>query len=116
VDRHVTSGADLVIDALATARLTRLVTRDRLTKPWRRRAITAAYGTRGLPDTWDAFGPTVVTDDLEAPEIAYLLSCTWCSSLYVALVVLALRATVPGLWSPIAKALAASQLTGMTAD
>jgi hypothetical protein len=112
----VTSGADLVIDALATARLTRLVTRDRLTKPWRRRAITAAYGAQGLPESWDAFGPTVVTDDLEAPEVAYLLSCSWCSSLWCALVVLALRATVPGVWSPVAKALAASQLTGMAAE
>lgn len=114
----MTSGTDLAIDALAVARLTRLVTKDRLTRPWRRRVIVAHYEAAGkpFPETWDAFGPIVVTDDIDAPTGAYLLSCSWCSSLWCALIVLALRWAIPSVWSPVAKALAASQLTGMVAD
>ena len=103
----------LVVDALAVARLTRLVTTDRITRPLRRRAVAAAYAPAPLPDGWDDLGPTTVTDDPDAPKAAYLLSCDWCSSMWVAAFVLVARATVPGVWDPIARILAASQLTGM---
>lgn len=110
--------ATLVIDALATARLTRLVTRDRLTRKLRKAAVTAAYeraAVEMVPD-WDVLGPTAVVDDPEAPDLAYLLSCDWCSSMYVAVVVLALRRFVPGVWDPIARVLAASYVTGYVAS
>ena len=103
----------LVVDALAVARLTRLVTTDRITRPLRRRAVAAAYAPAPLPDGWEDLGPTTVTDDPDAPKTAYLLSCDWCASFHCAALVLVLRATIPGVWDPIARILAASQLTGL---
>ena len=103
----------LVVDALAIARLTRLVTTDRITRPWRARAVAAAYAPAPLPDGWHDLGPETVTDDPDAPSLAYLLSCDWCASLYCAILVMCLRRFVPVLWDPIAKALAGSQATGM---
>ena len=112
------STSALAIDALAVARLTRLVTRDRLTRRVRKAAIHAAY-SRGdvtmVPD-WDVLGPSAVLDDPEAPDLAYLLSCDWCASMYVAVVVLALRRFAPGAWDPIARVLAASYVTGYAAS
>lgn len=102
----------LVVDALAIARLTRLVTKDRITRPLRRPIIRAAYGGT-LPEAWEELGPTVVLDDADSPEVAYLLSCDWCASAYVAVAVVLARAFVPGVWDPIARVLAGSQVAGM---
>jgi hypothetical protein len=116
--RPLTGTSALVVDALAVARLTRLVTRDRITKRVRRPAVAAAYTTAGQTfpgPTWDLFETAVVTDDPDAPDLAYLLSCDWCSSVWVAALVVAARALVPGVWDPIARILAASQVTGMAA-
>jgi hypothetical protein len=51
----------LLVAALATARLTRLVTRDRITHAVRRRILLRLYED-GLP--------------------AYMLVCDWCMSMY----------------------------------
>lgn len=112
MSRRTTAGSALVVDALAIARLTRLVTKDRITRPLRRPLIRRAYGGQ-LPDHWNDLGPTVVLDDPDSPEVAYLLSCDWCASAYVAVVVVALRALVPGVWDPVARVLAGSQVAGM---
>lgn len=103
----------LVVDALAVARLTRLVTTDRITRPWRARAVAAAMAPAPLPDGWHDLGPDTITDDPDAPPLAYLLSCDWCSSTWIAALVLLARAVAPGVWDPIARILAASQVTGM---
>jgi hypothetical protein len=105
----------MVIDALAVARLTRLVTSDRITRPFRRRAIAATYPNHTVPDGWEEFGPSVVLDDPDSPEAAYLLSCSWCSSIWCAGFVVAARCLVPGVWDPIARILAGSQVAGMAA-
>lgn len=53
----------LLVAALATARLTRLVTRDQITHPLRR-AILARLDHDGMA--------------------AYLIVCDWCTSMYIA--------------------------------
>lgn len=58
----------LIIGALVTARITRLVTRDVITHPLRRRLILA-WGTDS--------------------KLSYLITCDWCTSVYVAAAVAA---------------------------
>jgi hypothetical protein len=113
---EVADPTTVVVDLLACARLTRLVTRDRVTKPWRRRLIAGIYQRAGgtFPEYWDANGPTEVTMEGDsAPVLAYLLSCDWCVSVYAGVFVVAARRVCPWLWDPIARALAASQATGI---
>ncbi|GAA3173109.1 hypothetical protein [Nonomuraea salmonea] len=81
----------------ATVRLTRLVTADVLTMPIRTYAA----------DRWG-----------EASRIAYLLSCPWCASMYVAPPVMATAHVWGGtvVWQVAAGALTASYLTGLAAE
>ena len=67
----------LLVAALTTARLTRLITRDRITHA-PRRWLLSKLDTDGLT--------------------AYLIICDWCSSMYVGGAVAAAGAWV-GLWS-----------------
>lgn len=115
------STADLTttaIDMLAIARLARLATADRVTRRVRRAAIVAIYHRAGAQldtDAWMDLGPSVVTDDPDAPELAYLLSCPWCVSIWIGAAVVLARRTAPGIWDPIARLLAGSQIAGMVA-
>ena len=68
----------LAVGALVTARLTRLVTTDRITMA-PRRWVLLKLDPEGLP--------------------AYLLACSWCASTYVGLAVAGTGAWA-GLWSP----------------
>lgn len=82
---------DLAVDALAAYRLTRLVVEDRIAdRP--RDALT----TR-----------SVFADDL--------LSCRWCSGVWVSAVVVAARVTCPRVWAPVGRALALSAVAGLLA-
>lgn len=84
----------LALAALATARLTRLVTTDYLTEPPR------LWLQRRLPE-----------------KLAYLIGCPWCASMWVAAPV-AWVAVEHGHRAPVAVALvalAASHLTGLAA-
>lgn len=85
----------LLVAALATARLTRLVTRDQITHKARRWAL-ARLDHDGM--------------------IAYLIVCDWCVSMYAALAVMAWTAWGPS-WSlwPLA-ILASSYVTGWLAS
>jgi hypothetical protein len=84
----------LAVIALATARLTRLVTTDRITET-PRNALVRRLGAES--------------------KLAYLVHCDWCSSIYIAPAVTALVWWQPsGVW--IAGALAASHVTGYLAS
>lgn len=84
----------LAVIALATARLTRLVTTDKITET-PRNALVRKLGAES--------------------KIAYLLVCDWCSSIYVAPAVTALVWWQPAaVWG--AAALAASHITGYLAS
>jgi hypothetical protein len=82
----------LALGFLATARVTQFLVNDRLALAWRRWTI-------------DKFG-----DD---SEIAYMVHCTWCTSIWVALIVMPIALWVPFhiMVAPLG-ILAASYITG----
>jgi hypothetical protein len=91
-----------VLGALATYRLALLVTADTLTGPWRESVIRSSYRrdaeSRRLTLEEMVGGPAklseinrdaegwkrVVNEDDDAPAVAYLITCPWCSSVYLA--------------------------------
>lgn len=117
------SGARLAVDALATFRLTKLVIDDKLTEPLRARAIGAAYRRVGR-EAWyrqalnevDGDPAQVVAQDAEPPKLAYLLTCPWCSGMYVAVAVVAARRLVPRAWAVSGEVLALSGAAGLAAE
>lgn len=94
---------ELVIDALAVHRLTRMVIEDRVPFGWIRSSIVRrAYARQG--------------NNLSAqPYVAELLSCPWCVSIWVAFGVAVARRGAPRVWRPLAQVLAASSVTGLLA-
>lgn len=127
----------IAVYALATARLTRLVVEDKLTESWRGAFIRQAYRwrypytrmqegrlarvretgetitVRGTPD--ERLRGVMMAEPM--PMLAYLVTCPWCVSIYVAAVVAPLAwawGTRPWLAIP-ALALAFSHLTGLLA-
>lgn len=105
---------DDVVDALAVYRLTRLVVGDTITKPLRERWIAAAYRRAGRigrdphdvgPGYWS---DQVVLDGDTAPKLAVLVTCPWCSAVYVAAGVAVARRVAPRTWRPLARFLAAA--------
>jgi len=84
-----------VVDALATARLTRLIVKDEITRHVR-----------------DAVLDRLEPDPAHPSRLAYLIQCPWCASPYVAVAVVAARRFVPRLWGPVAAVLAFSEVTG----
>lgn len=90
--RWMTSELWLVMDALATHRITHLITEDEF-----------------------PFGP--VRDRILASRpnsmIAAWVTCPWCSGLWCAAGVVAVRAFAPRWWAPVATALAFSSITGL---
>lgn len=82
----------LAVDALAAYRLTRLVTRDTITKRHRERIVA-----RGGP-------------------VAELVQCSWCTGMWAAAAVVVARRTVPRAWGPVADALAMAAVVGLIAE
>lgn len=90
---RVTSVADVVVDVLATYRLTRLLQQDDLPPlPAVREWLMKRFGS----SPWSA-----------------LIDCPWCLGVWCGLGVSLLRRVCPRLWDPIAHALAASAVTGL---
>lgn len=99
-----------IIDALAAYRLTRLVTKDVLLDELRDDIIRGAYARRG-----DGRQPPaqlnwtdMAMHDPDAPKLATLITCRWCAGMWISLGVVAARRVAPGLWGPLARALAFS--------
>lgn len=84
---------DLVEDALATHRLTKLVLDDQLTAPVR-------------DWVFKRFPP-------ESTRLGYLLTCPWCASIWLGAGVTTARFVAPRAWRPIARLLALSSATGL---
>lgn len=89
------SGTDLLVDALAVARLTRLVTEDTL--PPLEAARSAAYRA---------------VQARHGEDWAEGLVCPWCVSVHLAAVALVARRVAPRAWSTVARGLAFSYAAG----
>lgn len=83
----------LVVDALAAYRLTRLLTRDEITAPLRKRLL-----------------------DRGPERLAVALECSWCAGMWVALGVVVARRIVRKPWNVVAEALALSAVVGLIAE
>jgi hypothetical protein len=118
-----------LVDALATFRLTRLVVEDQITAYQRAKVIEGAYRRAGemgnacriatetghdvfTPDAW----VDVVANDPDPPKLAYLVTCPWCSSAYIAVGVVVLRRLFPRWWGPVAEGLALSAAAGLLSE
>lgn len=85
---------DLVLDALASWRLVRLIQKDEITAP----ARTAIVG-------W--------TLDNDHPQLRYLLQCPHCLSPHCVILLLCLRRIAPGPTRILTRVFAASALVSM---
>jgi Protein of unknown function (DUF1360) len=95
-----------LIDALAVARITRLVVEDRVPFGPMRERIRAHY----LREQDSAAGPGEPD-----PYLVELLECPWCASVWIAAGVLVVRRVAPRAWRPLACVLAASEVAGLAA-
>jgi hypothetical protein len=87
----------LTVDLLATYRLTTLIKDDKITEDLRNTVFSR-------------FGDPA---DEDSHKVSYLLNCPWCLSIYFAAGAVAARQLQPRAWSPVAKVLALSALTGL---
>jgi hypothetical protein len=109
-DSSVTGQAlALVVDALATYRLTRLVTADVISEPFRRSVVGRALGW-GPEEAASVVGTAQeVVDSLDdPPKSARLITCRWCAGMWIAGGVVAARRLSPRGWDPVSRALALS--------
>lgn len=121
----MTATLRLVVDALATFRLTKLVTHDTLTLEAREAVIAGAYRRAGR-DEWAeeqmaAEGPRswqedVVPNDPDPPKLATLVTCPWCAGAWLALGVVVARRLFPRAWSAVAEVFALSAAAGLVAE
>jgi len=86
---------DLAISALATYRLTRLITTDEITSPIRDRI-------------WKTHPP-------ESSRIGYAITCNWCSSVYAASALQISRIIAPKTTTAVETILALSAVAGLVA-
>lgn len=101
---------DLTVDAFATARLTRLITADRITRRSRADLIRKVYGhDHTMTDLSDVEVEDYAADDPDSPFAASLLTCGACCSVWIAFGVCVARRLMPRVWGPVARMLAVSQ-------
>jgi len=96
---------EFVIDALAVHRLTRLATRDEITREVRE-TIQKELAT--LSESRLVSAKTV-------EKLDYVMTCDWCMSVWVAFFAYLLKKYVPNVWSVVKYVLAASTITGLIA-
>lgn len=112
----------LIVDAVAAARITRLVTMDVISEPVRGRLIRAAYlvargedevGDRERDEPYSTWTERAA-DDREAPSFATLLVCPWCTGFWVAVGVVGLRRRARW-WPAVSEAFAVAYAAGILA-
>ena len=105
----MTSGVwvDLVVDVLATYRLTRLATADVISEP-ARQAVLRRSGAEIGPEHVDLTAVEVVDALKDPPRIATLVTCRWCAGMWIAAAVTGARLAAPRFWKPVSRGLALS--------
>jgi len=101
---------ELIIDGLATYRLTRLATADVISERWRRSLVDRlSEPGDGVEAAAEAATAQAAVDSLEEPpKLAQLITCRWCAGMWIAGGVVVARALAPKAWSPVARGLALS--------
>jgi hypothetical protein len=89
----VSNFLELTIFGLATYRLTRLINRDEIFAPLRNKF-------------WKKFPP-------EKSHLGYLLTCTWCVSIWSASLIEISRIIIPNITRSVAIVLTLSAITGL---
>jgi hypothetical protein len=98
---------DLLVDALATYRLTRLATADVISEPVRK-AVLRRVGAEPPPGSEDPTAQEVVESLKDPPRLATLVTCRWCAGIWIAAGVAGARHAFPRAWAPAARGLALS--------
>lgn len=98
---------DLLVDALATYRLTRLATADVISEPVRM-AVLRRAGAEPAPGSDDPTAQEVVEGLEDPPRLATLVTCRWCAGIWIAALVAGARHAAPRAWQPVARGLALS--------
>lgn len=98
---------DTVTDGLAIYRLTRLIVSDTF-PPIRR--------VRDRVTEWAVENERTVNGRREIHPLGELISCPWCSSVWVAVGVVAARRYAPRVWRPVATILAGSAVAGFLSE
>lgn len=119
-----------VEDALAAYRLVRLVTTDSLVAPARDAVVRHAYLAHGRPGalaehvertgkTWLGKAPGGWTDvaahDHAPPKLAELITCRWCTGVWVGAGVVVAHSVAPRLWAKTRRALALAAVAALAA-
>jgi len=97
----------LVVDALATYRLTRLATADVISEPVRM-AVLRKAGAEPPPGRDDPTSQELVESLEDPPRLATLVTCRWCAGMWIAAGVTTARLVAPRAWEPVARGLALS--------
>lgn len=98
----------LTLDALAVARLTRLVTADTITAPLRQRLAGQKPAHMSLG------GERVLV--VARPKLAEFIACPWCVSPYLSIGVILLQALAPAVCLLVSAVLAFSMVAGLLAE
>lgn len=107
----------LVVDALAAYRLTRLVTADTITEGPRDAIVRWAYRRAGRPFMADgdvSWSEIAMADD-DPPKLATLITCRWCTGVWVAAGVVVAREVAPRWWRPVRDGLAIASAAALVA-
>ncbi len=96
----------MLLDALATYRLTRLATADVISEPIRQ-AVLRRTGA-DLPEGDDLSAQEIVESLKDPPRLGTLITCRWCAGIWIAAGVSVARTLFPKTWHPIARGLAMS--------
>ncbi len=99
--------SELLIDGLATYRLTRLATADVISEP-ARQAVLRTVGAEPPPGRDDPTAEEIVESLKDPPKLATLVTCRWCAGMWIAAGVMAARQVAPKAWQPVARGLALS--------
>jgi hypothetical protein len=101
---------DLVIDVLATYRLTRLATADIISEPARHSVVSRVLrGSASAPEPGtDQTAQQIVEEVKDPPKLATLITCRWCAGVWIAAGVVGARALAPRAWDIAARGLAFS--------
>lgn len=112
----------LVADALATARLTRLVTRDTISEPARAAAVRWAFRRADvdLPalEVGETISEAIAAHEMAGgvvPRLATLVTCGACAGVWCAALVVAAGRVAPRAWEPVGRGLALSATAGLLA-